>query len=113
MQTYIKNLGFTFAKIELGVWDFHVEHSSLTQDEKTYWRSTIENELKLSVTFFYEISGEKNFTWFRPQLGESIYFRSSMIHPLNIIQKISLERKDNVLLRETVTGIASGMLTTG
>ncbi|WP_408098381.1 phosphoenolpyruvate carboxylase [Peredibacter sp. HCB2-198] len=113
MQTYVKNLGFTFAKIELGVWNFHVEHSSLTQEEKGHWRKVIEDELNLSMTFFYEISGEKNFTWFRPQLGESIYFRSSMIHPLNVIQKISLERKDNVLLRETVTGIASGMLTTG
>ncbi|WPU65443.1 phosphoenolpyruvate carboxylase [Peredibacter starrii] len=113
MQTYIKNLGFTFAKIELGVWNFHVEHSSLTKEEKLYWRTTIEEELKRSIVFFNEISGETSFTWFRPQLGESIYFRSSMIHPLNVIQKISLARKDNVLLRETVTGIASGMLTTG
>lgn len=113
MQTYIKNLGFTFAKIELGVWNFHVEHSTLSRQEKDHWREVIQAELEKSIKFFFEISSETNFTWFRPQLGESIYFRSSMIHPLNVIQKLSLERKDNVLLRETVTGIASGMLTTG
>ena len=113
LESYVKNLGFTFAKIELGVWNFHVEHSSLSSEEKQKWRKTIPDELQKSIKFFHDISGEKNFTWFRPMLGESIIFRSSMIHPLNIIQKISLERKDHVLLREAVTGIASGMLTTG
>ena len=113
MQSYIKNLGFTLAKVELGVWNFHLEHSELDTGDKKHWREKINQELNLAIKFFYEISREKNFTWFRPWLGESIYFRSSMIHPLNVIQKLALERKDNVLLRETVTGIACGMLTTG
>lgn len=113
MQSYIKNLGFTFGKMEMGVWDFHVNHSGLSDEEKNNWKKEITKELNASIKFFKEISGQKNFLWFRPWLGESILFRSSMIHPLNVIQKISLERKDNVLLRETVTGIASGMLTTG
>ena len=113
LQSYIKNLGFTFAKIELGVWDFHLNESSLSEADKKKWHRIIHGELELAMKFFYEISGEKNFTWFRPWLGESILFRSSMIHPLNVIQKIALERHDNVLLRETVTGIACGMLTTG
>lgn len=113
MQTYIKNLGFTFAKVELGVWDFHVEHSHLEAEEKEFWRKEIDSEFKKSVKFFKEITDDQDFTWFRPVLGESIIFRSSMIHPLNVIQKLALERKDHVLLRETVTGIACGMLTTG
>lgn len=113
MQSYIKNLGFTLVKVELGVWNFHLDHAKLSDEEKTHWRKVITEEFELSVKFFHEISGEKDFTWFRPWLGESIYFRSSMIHPLNVIQKLALERKDNVLLRETVTGIACGMLTTG
>ena len=113
MQSYVKNLGFTLEKVEMGVWNFHLEHSKLSPEAKENWRSIIEIELKNSITFFKEISGEDNFTWYRPWLGESIYFRSSMIHPLNVIQKLALERKDHVLLRETVTGIASGMLTTG
>lgn len=113
MQSYVKNLGFTLAKMELGVWNFHLESSEMSREEKERWKNIITEELELSIKFFKDISGKKNFTWFRPWLGESIYFRSSMIHPLNVIQKLALERKDHVLLRETVTGIASGMLTTG
>jgi phosphoenolpyruvate carboxylase len=113
MQSYVKNLGFTLAKVELGVWNFHLEHSKLSAEEKSAWKKIITKELKESIEFFYDISGKKDFTWFRPWLGESIFFRSSMIHPLNVIQKLALERSDNVLLRETVTGIACGMLTTG
>lgn len=111
LQTYMKNLGFTLAKIELGVWNFHLDHSGLQNRDE--WKEIITNELVLSQKFFRELTGEKNFTWFRPWLGESIHFRSSMIHPLNVIQKLALERRDHVLLRETVTGIACGMLTTG
>jgi phosphoenolpyruvate carboxylase len=113
MQSYVKNLGFTFARVELGVWNFHLHVSSLSEEEKKKWEERITEEFNLSVEFFKEISGESEFTWFRPWLAESIYFRSSMIHPLNVIQKIALERKDHVLLRESVTGIACGMLTTG
>ena len=41
-----------------------------------------------------------------------------MIHPLNLLQRELLERgdwseDDQRLFRETVTGIAAGMLTTG
>lgn len=112
-QSYMKNLGFTLAKVELGVWKFELQHSRLTDREKKFWNEKIDHELELTHLFFQEMMGHKDFTWFNPRLGESIYFRSSMIHPLNVIQKISLEKGDRVLLRETVTGIASGMLTTG
>ncbi|MFL5784885.1 MAG: phosphoenolpyruvate carboxylase [Bacteriovoracaceae bacterium] len=113
IQTFIKNLGFTLVKVELGVWNFHLDHSSLPSEEKKRWKKIITEELELSRSFFHEVTGEENFVWFRPWLGESVYFRSSMIHPLNVIQKIALERGDRVLLRESVTGIACGMLTTG
>lgn len=113
MQSYVKNLGFTFARVELGVWNFHLETSGLDEGQKKFWQEKITKEYELALKFFKEISGEKNFTWFRPWLSESIYFRSSMIHPLNVIQKIALEQEDHMLLRETVTGIACGMLTTG
>lgn len=113
LQTYVKNLGFTLAKVELGVWDFHLDNSTLAPAEKKRWKKIITEEFDLSQKFFREITGETDFTWFRPWLAESIYFRSSMIHPLNVIQKLALERRDNGLLRETVTGIACGMLTTG
>ena len=113
LQSYIKNFGFTVARVDLGVWNFHLHSSSLDEESKKYWGQKITEEYEFSLTFFEELSGEKDFTWFRPWLSESIYFRSSMIHPLNVLQKIALERRDHSLLRETVTGIACGMLTTG
>ena len=113
LQTYIKNLGFTLAKIELGVWKFHLEHTNFSAKDKKYWNEKIEKELLETHHFFKALTGNLDFLWFRPWLEQSIYFRSSMIHPLNVIQKIAQERKDHVLLRETVTGISCGMLTTG
>jgi phosphoenolpyruvate carboxylase len=113
LQSYMKNLGFTLAKVELGVWKFQLSHSGLTEEEKKRWFETMEKEVERTLGFFEDMTGSKDLTWFNHRLGESIVFRSSMIHPLNVIQRLSLERKDNVLLRETVTGIACGMLTTG
>ena len=113
LQTYIKNLGFTLAKVEMGVWKFHLENSTLEDDKKISWDKKINDEYSLVLKFFKDVTSGEDFTWFSPMLGESITYRSSMIHPLNIIQKISLERNDQILLRETVTGIACGMLTTG
>ncbi|MFH1725691.1 MAG: phosphoenolpyruvate carboxylase [Elusimicrobiota bacterium] len=54
----------------------------------------------------------------RRWLKESIYYRAPMIHPLNLLQIELLARKSwdknqEMLFRETVTGIAAGMLTTG
>ncbi|MGZ3790386.1 MAG: phosphoenolpyruvate carboxylase [Bacteriovorax sp.] len=113
LQTYIKNLGFTLAKVEFGVWKFHIEHTTLTPVEKKDWNDRIEKELQQTRAFFKALTGNLDLLWFRPWLSQSIFFRSSMIHPLNVIQKIALERNDHVLLRETVTGISCGMLTTG
>ena len=53
-------------------------------------------------------------TW----LEESIRYRAPMIHPLNLLQIELLARpewdeSEAELFRETVTGIAAGMLTTG
>ena len=54
----------------------------------------------------------------RPWLKESIFYRAPMIHPLNLLQiqvlaRTDLSRQNELLFRETVTGIAAGMLTTG
>lgn len=113
LQTYVKNLGFTLAKIEMGVWQFHLEHTSLSAKEKRHWNKLINDELDKTLSFFKTITKTDNLIWYRPWLLQSIFFRSSMIHPLNVMQKIAIERNDHVLLRETVTGISCGMLTTG
>lgn len=54
----------------------------------------------------------------RPWLAESIRYRAPMIHPLNLLQiellaKPEWNEAEVRLFRETVTGIAAGMLTTG
>jgi phosphoenolpyruvate carboxylase len=112
LQTYIKQLGFTLEKIELGVFQYYIQNSKLDKKSKNEIIKLFNKELEATIDFFYEIQG-KDFLWFRPWLKESIYLRSAMIHPLNLIQIQALKRKNSKLLRETVTGVACGMLTTG
>ena len=85
----------------------------LEKEEAHAIYSSFKTEYESTIKCFEFITGESDLLWFRPWLSQSIYFRSSMIHPLNLIQLEALNRKDEVLLRETVTGIACGMMTTG
>lgn len=111
--SYVKALGFTLAKVELGIWKLYLENSKLEPVIKNEIYLEFKTELDLSKKFFQEISGKKELLWFRPWLKESVELRSAMIHPLNLCQLESLRRKDHQLLRNSVTGIACGMLTTG
>jgi phosphoenolpyruvate carboxylase len=112
-RSYVKLLGFTLAKVELSVWRLYLERSALPSElvKKTY--EDFERELFKVKEFFYTVSGEKDYLWYRGWLGESIRLRSPMIHPLNLLQIANRGSRDVLLTRETVTGIASGMLTTG
>ena len=111
--SYVKALGFTLAKIELGVWKLYLSKSTLSQEQREKNIEDFEKELGLTLRFFKDITGGKELLWFRPWLQQSIDLRSSMIHPINLCQIESLRRKDHDLLRTSVTGIACGMLTTG
>ena len=113
LGSFIKSLGFTLRKVELPIWKLYLERLGLSKNETEELFSVFCNEYKLTLKFMKAMTGEKNLLWFRPWLGQSIYFRSSMIHPLNLIQIEALHRKNEDLLRETVTGIACGMMTTG
>lgn len=106
---FLKQLAFSLAKVELSVWSLQLKVLANEEKEFEEWDNEFCNTLKA----FLEITGETNLLWFRPWLGESIYLRSALIFPLNLIQIIAIQRKDKRLLRATVTGIASGMLTTG
>lgn len=112
-RSYVKILGSTLARVELPVWRLYLENSGLpswliaTADEE------FREEYLSAVRFVKAISGESNLLWFRPWLGEAIQLRSPMIHPLNLLQLLAIEDGKNQALRETVTGISSGMLTTG
>jgi phosphoenolpyruvate carboxylase len=112
-RSFVKTLSFTLDKVELSVWDFYLEKSSLTRNQKEKTKKDFSEEYKNALIFVQQISGESQPIWFRPWLHESIMMRSPMIHPLNVLQVIAADTKDIELLRETVTGIACGMLTTG
>jgi phosphoenolpyruvate carboxylase len=111
-KSFIKQLGFTYAKVELGVFYFYLDQYNGNHNISLF-KAKIENELQRTKVFLEEMTGETNPLWFRPWLNESIELRSSMIHPLNVIQMLAIEKKNHDLLRDTVTGISCGMLTTG
>lgn len=106
--SFVKALGFTLAKVELDIWKLYYKNQS---NEKLIRK--VEQEYLSAVRFAHEVSGEKELIWYRPWLQESIQLRSPNIHILNFLQILSFESNDEVLLRETIVGIASGMLTTG
>lgn len=107
LTAFVKQLGFTLAKVEMGVWKF--QENQLTGETSPTW----ERELRACMKAFTELTGGKDLMWFRPWLRESIHMRSPLIHPLNVLQVIAVQKQDGKLLRQTVTGIASGMMTTG
>jgi phosphoenolpyruvate carboxylase len=112
-RSYVHALGFTLAKIELPVWEFYLKRSGLPAAEISHFKSAFREEHALVAKFFRELTGEKNPVWFRPWLGKSIELRAAMIHPLNLLEILAQRDLDRPLLRVAVTGIASGMLTTG
>jgi phosphoenolpyruvate carboxylase len=111
--TYVRSLGFTIAKVELGVWRAYLDSSTMTAAERARAYREFETEFNLAAEFARSMLGTKDVLGSRPWLRESIVLRAPMIHPLNLLQVHALRLKDFELLRLTVTGIASGMMTTG
>jgi phosphoenolpyruvate carboxylase len=111
--TYVRALGFTLAKVELPVWSMYLERSGLDPAFAARALDRFVAECRAAHEFFHGVTGERDLIWFRPWLGESIVLRAPMIHPLNLMQVLALQDSDLTLLRLTVTGISSGMMTTG
>lgn len=112
LVSYAKILGFTLEKIDLAIFSLYLEMNLPKKDAEQFFKE-IKKELELTKQFLSELTRREDALWFRPWLKDSIFMRSSMIHPLNLIQLIALERKNTKLLQESVTGVACGMLTTG
>jgi phosphoenolpyruvate carboxylase len=112
-RSFIHALGFTLAKVELPVWRMYLESAGVPKPRIDAILARFERELGLAIQLVRSITGSKDLLSFRPWLGVSIQLRAPMIHPLNLLQVIALREKDFTLLRVTVTGVASGMLTTG
>jgi phosphoenolpyruvate carboxylase len=112
-RSYLKVLGFTLAKVELPIWEMYLRKSGIDSARVTEICRSFVDEYQSSVAFVKEVTDQTSLLWYRPWLRESIQLRSPMIHPLNLLQIIIMERQDPVMMRETVAGIANGMLTTG
>jgi phosphoenolpyruvate carboxylase len=112
-RSFVHVLGFTLAKVELPMWDFYLSESKLAPSEAERFKKMFADEYKSTLDFFGAITGQRDPLWFRPWLAESIHLRSPMIHPLNLLQVLAEKEHDLPLLRVAVTGVASGMLTTG
>lgn len=108
LSSFVKTLGFSLAKVELDIWKLY-----FGKNPNHDLFQKVEKEFQDSVKFVYEISGERSLIWHRLWLEESIKLRSSSIHILNLLQIQALENGDEALLKETIVGIACGMLTTG
>lgn len=111
--SYIRVLSFTLSKIELTVFKIYLQESELSRKEQDRIYNEFEKEYQRVVDFVQFITGEKDLLWYKPWLGESIQLRASMIHPLNLLQILGYRTKDMNLVRKTIAGISSGMMTTG
>lgn len=106
--SYMKALGFTLAKVDLNIWRMYLSQSGQESAIKDF-----EKEFDAAIEAYTAICGHSELLWFKPWLEESISLRSPMIHPLNLLQILAQKDKDLDLLRLTVAGISSGMMTTG
>lgn len=114
LRGYVRQLDFALAKSEPLIWEEYVRR--LAPPEAAEALSAIERDRRGCVRFL-RAAAPGGPLRDRPWLKESIFYRAPMIHPLNLLQIETLaggrDAASERLFRETVTGIAAGMLTTG
>ena len=115
LRSYLRLLRFTLAKTEPSVWRAYVRTLG---GSRTALVRRLQREWDDAVDLATQLSPDGELLSDRRWLRESIHYRAPMIHPLNLIQMEVLSHrrltaKQELLFRETVTGIAAGMLTTG
>jgi phosphoenolpyruvate carboxylase len=110
--TFVRALGFSLTKVELPVWRIYLEQGGLSRAHVQQVWKEFSRELKDARAFAHAMLGKDLLGW-RPWLKESILLRAPMIHPLNLLQVISLKTKDYSLFRLTLLGVSTGMMSTG
>jgi len=110
-SSFVKTLGFTLAKVEIDVFEMYLSEGYTRDCEPTI--RAFRHEYEKSLRFVRKITGQNNLLSHKLWLQESIRLRSPYIHVINVIQQIAMNRRDEELLRESIVGIACGMLTTG
>jgi phosphoenolpyruvate carboxylase len=111
--SYVKALAFTLAKVELPLWRLYLDESGLAIEMQERFYKAFTEEVEGAAEMVRAVTGQNDPLWFKPWLGASIRLRSPIIHPLNLLQLLSLEGGDLVLFRVTAAGISAGMMTTG
>ncbi len=112
-NSYVKALDFTLAKVELAVFKTYLNESALPEELVQKISLEIEQEYSRTVRFCKIITKSQKLLDNKQWLQESVHLRAPMIHPLNLLQNIAMKNKEIDLLRLTVTGISSGMMSTG
>jgi len=115
-RSYARLLSFTIAKTEPHLWRRYRE--TLAPDIPGDLVRALEEGFDVARDLALRALGSDTLLPERPWLEESIRYRAPMIHPLNLLQiellaKPEWSEAETRLFRETVTGIAAGMLTTG
>jgi phosphoenolpyruvate carboxylase len=115
-RSWARLLSFTMAKTAPALWDRY--RRVLAAGVSGGLAAELREDYDAAVDLACRAVGADTLLPERPWLEESIRYRAPMIHPLNLLQIELLARpewsEDEVrLFRETVTGIAAGMLTTG
>jgi phosphoenolpyruvate carboxylase len=113
VASYVKALGYTLAKVRLSIFRIYLEESALPRESKDAVWNKFCDEYDRTLLFVKAALGSDDLISWRPWLEDSIHLRSPMIHPLNLLQVLAMKDHDDALLRLTVTGISSGMMTTG
>jgi phosphoenolpyruvate carboxylase len=116
LHSYLRLLAFTIAKTAPALWRCY--RTTLAPDSSAELVGQLDDSFDQAVDLARRVTGDAGLLPDRPWLEESIRYRAPMIHPLNLMQielldKPSWSEEDERLFRETVTGIAAGMLTTG
>ncbi len=112
-NSYIKALDFTLAKVEIAVFKTYLNESALPKELVQKFSKEIDEEYDRTVRFCKIITKSHKLLDTKQWLQESVQLRAPMIHPLNLLQNIAMKNKEIDLLRLTVTGISSGMMSTG
>ena len=116
LRSYLSLLRFTLAKSEPSIWREYVR--TLMPGQPPALIRRLRREWDDAVDLALQTAPDDRLLGHKPWLDESIRYRAPMIHPLNLIQIDILSRPrlsaaQESLFRETATGIAAGMLTTG
>jgi len=112
-SSYVKALGFTLAKVELGIWERYLLEKHGAGPATVRAAARFRTEFLKALKFTKEVSQSKQLIAHKPWLEESIRLRAPYVHILNLLQINAMRDHNEALLKETLVGIACGMLTTG